>query len=130
MKKFNLRIHSYLIDENGIDNLFKRVAQVVASAALFKSVSYLSKNNMPFAIITAMLSLVLLSLSLYNFSHKFWIPLIKRIYGSSENISRFETIGGAQNFFKPDVILTFLGCMVFFYVSNVWFDAVYKISFK
>jgi hypothetical protein len=130
MRKLNSILHVYFIDENGIDNLFKFVTQVVASAALFRLVSFLSKNNLPVAIITAMLSLTFLSLALYSGLHKFWIPLIKKIHGNRENISRFEVLGGARNFFKPDVILAFLGCVAFFYLVNLWFDAVYKIALK
>lgn len=130
MKNAKKNLHAFFIDNNGVDTIFKFLGHTVASAALFKLVPYLSKSNIVIAIITAILSIILLGLAFYNWVQKFWKPLIKAIYGDKESISKFEVLGGFKYFKRPDVIISFLACIAIYYIVFIWFNTIYEISIK
>lgn len=115
--------------QNGIDTLFKVLGQISASTAVMALAPYVAKQRIVTAIVTYIFAVLLFSLAFINGIARFWIPLLKCIYGPNEKFSEMEVFG-LKYCFRAPYLIYMLGSMSFFFLVHSWVETIIATSVR
>jgi hypothetical protein len=123
MKNLNKTTHKFLINDDGIDILFRVFSQALASTIVLKFSLFLLHRNILAFLTTLFIAAIFSFFAIYNGVHKFWFPFLKAIYGKNERLTEFEETGRIRLLFKLQILIGLIGILllmiVFFFCLEV-----------
>lgn len=131
---FDGRLKKFLLQDDGIEKIFKVLGWITATAVIYKIIPLMIKDSVTVVILTVAIWIVLISLAIYYGLEKIVEPFTEALFGEKGTYSRITTKWGFKARIKASCsfqsLVSLLLSVAFLGIAVKWFDAIIKLTSK